>query len=151
MGYCLFILPNILENQRFFFFEAVHKVTNGMNWVKSCSNRSIQWQAQSQRWERKNNAMNVCKVNNKYTKRHWRFSGFFIVNQNIHYINQLLPSVVFHTETTDSICRAIQMTGFCMKWNSELKLAKLDIILEYWPIIALCNFVFNTFKEFLEF
>ena len=134
MGYCLSILPENIRKPKIFFFEAVHKVTSGMNWVKkSCSNRSIQWQAQSQRWEQKNNAMNVCKVNNQYNKHHWRFSRFFIVNQNIHYINQLQPSVVFHTETTDTICRAIQMTGFYMKWNSELKLAKPDIILECWP------------------
>ena len=99
-----------------------------MNWVKkNCSNHWIQWQAQSQIWEYEINVMNMCKVNNKYTKRYWSYSGFFIINQNIPHINQFQPSVVFHLETSDLIYGAIQLTGFHMKWNNGLTLVSLDI------------------------
>ena len=40
--------------------------------------------------------------------------------QNIS-ISPFQPSVAFHIETGNLICRANQMTGFYMKFNTELK------------------------------
>ena len=37
------------------------------------------------------------------------------------FFNQFRPSVAFHTETSQFICNANQMTGFCMKGNTGVR------------------------------
>ena len=46
----------------------------------------------------------------------WLTEGFYLLD-----LNTFHPSVVFHLETSHSICTANQMTGFYMKYNTGFK------------------------------
>ena len=60
-----------------------------------------------------------------------------LLHQSIsQYLYTHFSCVKFHTETSNLICSANQMTGFCMRWNTGLNWVKL----KYESIL----FFFNT-------
>ena len=68
------------------------------------------------------NQSKIChRIINEATKLFW------------HEFIPFQSSIVFHIETGHLICTANWMTGFCMKYNTGLKWAALQILtLNYW-------------------